>query len=150
MLDGQAAAMLDEQSGVTTSPGKVTRGGKRQQAFGMGRQEDVACPSDTGGASRFFFTAKASRAERTCGGTVECAHPTVKPLSLMEYLCKLTMTPAGGLVLDPFAGSGTTGMACARLGRPFIGIEIARATARSPGPASLERWARCSLDRRRK
>jgi hypothetical protein len=50
-------------------------------------------------------------------------HPTCKPLALMEYLCKLTMTPTGGAVLDPFMGSGTTGMACARLGRPFIGIE---------------------------
>jgi len=41
----------------------------------------------------------------------------------MEYLCKLTRTPGGGIVLDPFAGSGTTGMACKRLGRPFVGIE---------------------------
>ena len=41
----------------------------------------------------------------------------------MEYLCKLTMTPTGGVVLDPFMGSGTTGMACAKLGREFIGIE---------------------------
>lgn len=51
-------------------------------------------------------------------------HPTVKPLKLMEYLCKLTKTPTGGIVLDPFAGSGTTGMACVRTGRPYILIEI--------------------------
>ena len=50
-------------------------------------------------------------------------HPTIKPLALMEYLCKLTATPTGGVVLDPFMGSGTTGVACAKLGRPFIGIE---------------------------
>ena len=50
-------------------------------------------------------------------------HPTVKPLALMEYLCKLTKTPTGGIVLDPFMGSGTTGMACVNTGRGFIGIE---------------------------
>ncbi|HUU70363.1 MAG TPA: site-specific DNA-methyltransferase, partial [Planctomycetota bacterium] len=74
-------------------------------------------------AARFFYCAKASKAERTCKGTVENKHPTVKPVALMEYLCKLTMTPTGGVVLDPFMGSGTTGVACKRLGRPFIGIE---------------------------
>jgi DNA modification methylase len=41
----------------------------------------------------------------------------------MEYLCKLTKTPTGGVVLDPFMGSGTTGVACAKTGRDFIGIE---------------------------
>ena len=51
-------------------------------------------------------------------------HPTVKPLSLMEYLCRLTSTPTGGTVLDPFMGSGTTGMACKKTGREFIGIEL--------------------------
>lgn len=51
-------------------------------------------------------------------------HPTIKPLALMEYLCKLTRTPTGGIVLDPFMGSGTTGLACINTGRSFIGIEI--------------------------
>lgn len=50
-------------------------------------------------------------------------HPTVKPLALMRYLCKLTKTPTGGIVLDPFMGSGTTGIACVLEGREFIGIE---------------------------
>jgi len=50
-------------------------------------------------------------------------HPTVKPLKLMEYLCILTKTPTGGIVLDPFAGSGTTCMAAKKIGRDFIGIE---------------------------
>jgi len=50
-------------------------------------------------------------------------HPTVKPLKLMEYLCILTKTPTGGIVLDPFAGSGTTGMACKKTGRSYILIE---------------------------
>lgn len=51
-------------------------------------------------------------------------HPTVKPLALMEYLCTLTKTPTGGVVLDPFMGSGTTGIACVNTGRDFIGIDI--------------------------
>jgi len=51
-------------------------------------------------------------------------HPTVKPVSLMRYLCKLTRTPTGGVVLDPFMGSGTTGIACILEHRDFIGIEI--------------------------
>ena len=50
-------------------------------------------------------------------------HPTVKPLALMEYLCILTKTPTGGIVLDPFAGSGTTLMAAKKTGREYIGIE---------------------------
>jgi len=50
-------------------------------------------------------------------------HPTVKPIELMRYLVRLTKTPTGGVVLDPFMGSGTTGCACALEGRDFIGIE---------------------------
>ena len=50
-------------------------------------------------------------------------HCCVKPLKLMEYLCLLTKTPTGGIVLDPFVGSGTTCMAAKKIGRDFIGIE---------------------------
>ncbi len=50
-------------------------------------------------------------------------HPTVKPIELMRYLVRLTKTPTGGVVLDPFTGSGTTGIACVLEGREFIGIE---------------------------
>jgi DNA modification methylase len=50
-------------------------------------------------------------------------YPTVKPIELMRYLVRLTKTPTGGVVLDPFMGSGTTGCACALEGRDFIGIE---------------------------
>ena len=50
-------------------------------------------------------------------------HPTVKPIALMRYLVRLTKTPTGGVVLDPFTGSGTTGIACVLEGREFIGIE---------------------------
>lgn len=74
------------------------------------------------GASRFFYVAKASRSERTMGGKVENNHPTVKPIKLMRYLCRL-ITPPGGTVLDPFAGSGTTLIAAAEEGFSVIGIE---------------------------
>jgi site-specific DNA-methyltransferase (adenine-specific) len=74
---------------------------------------------DSGGsASRFFYTAKASRSDRD-GST----HPTVKPTDLMQYLCRL-VTPPGGLVLDPFAGSGSTGKAAVKEGFRFIGMDL--------------------------
>ena len=76
------------------------------------------------GASRFFYCAKSSKSERTHNDTVKNSHPTIKPLKLMEYLCTLTKTPTGGVVLDPFMGSGTTGVACKDLNRDFIGIEL--------------------------
>jgi hypothetical protein len=72
---------------------------------------------DTGSAARFFYTAKATKTERQ-GVT----HPTVKPLDLMAYLCRL-VTPPGGVVLDPFMGSGTTIKAAIGEGFQAIGIE---------------------------
>lgn len=73
---------------------------------------------DSGSAARFFYCAKASKADRG-----ENQHPTVKPTTLMRYLCRL-VTPPGGIVLDPFTGSGSTGKAAAAEGFRFIGIEI--------------------------
>jgi site-specific DNA-methyltransferase (adenine-specific) len=73
---------------------------------------------DSGSAARFFYTAKASRAERQ-GVT----HPTVKPLDLMAYLCRL-VTPPGGIVLDPYMGSGTTIKAAVSEGFHAVGIEL--------------------------
>ena len=73
---------------------------------------------DSGSAARFFYTAKASRDDRSDGNT----HPTVKPTDLMRYLCRL-VTPPGGIVLDPFMGSGSTGKAAMLEGLEFIGIE---------------------------
>lgn len=69
-------------------------------------------------AARFFYAAKASKKDRDDGN----AHPTVKPTDLMAYLCRL-VTPAGGVVLDPFMGSGSTGKAAIREGFRFIGAE---------------------------
>ena len=68
-------------------------------------------------AARFFYSAKASKAERQGS-----KHPTVKPVALMQYLCRL-VTPPGGTVLDPFAGTGTTGQAAREEGFNAILIE---------------------------
>ena len=73
---------------------------------------------DSGSAARFFYCAKASKKDRGEGNN----HPTVKPTELMKWLVQL-VTPEGGVVLDPFAGSGTTLVACKMLGRNAIGIE---------------------------
>jgi len=124
ILDEEAGAMLDEQSGYSKSSprkgGDYRRASATDFRMSEGRSSYLA---DSGGASRFFYCAKASRSERTCGGKVDNKHPTVKPLELMEYLCKLTATPTGGIVLDPFMGSGTTGIAAWNTGRRFVGIE---------------------------
>ena len=79
---------------------------------------------DSGGASRFFYVAKAAKKERNPAQGPKNDHPTVKPLKLMEYLLTLLSTPTGGVVLDPFAGSGSTLLAAKRLGRPCIGVEL--------------------------
>lgn len=78
---------------------------------------DIEYRDDTGTAARFFYSAKASKADRAGS-----KHPTVKPVSLMRWLCRL-VTPPGGLILDPFAGSGTTLQAAAEEGFRAIGIE---------------------------
>lgn len=79
---------------------------------------------DAGSAARFFYCAKASKADRNEGlpdGEIN-RHPTVKATALMRWLVRL-VTPPGGVVLDPFAGSGSTGKACMLEGCNFIGIE---------------------------
>jgi site-specific DNA-methyltransferase (adenine-specific) len=85
---------------------------------GMFRAGDgVADYRDTGSAARFFYTAKADSDDR-----LGSKHPTVKPVDLMQWLVRL-VTPKGGLVLDPFAGTGTTGEAAFREGMRAILIE---------------------------
>jgi DNA modification methylase len=114
-LDATAAAMLDEQSGERsagnfpannrTGFGGTYRGATEREGITQDRQ-----PTDTGGASRFFYTAKASRQDRNVGGLADNTHPTVKPTDLMRWLIRL-VTPPGGIILDPFGGSGSTGLA---------------------------------------
>lgn len=156
VLDEEAARMLDEQSGESRSPATVGRGGKMFGNTERARPGEVnPCFGDSGGASRFFYTSKATKADREDGlegmpivargmsggaqskgeGYAEAQsigfnvvrhvanhHPTVKPTDLMRWLCRL-VTPPGGTVLDPFCGSGSTGVAANAEGFDFIGIE---------------------------
>jgi site-specific DNA-methyltransferase (adenine-specific) len=152
ILDEEAGAMLDGQSGDIHGGGPEKRSGIGYGSSAQG-QDGLERRDEVGGASRFFYCPKASRAERNEGcegqearvaqeyGMVTAVddrpgstqgertntpqanhHPTVKPVDLMRWLVRL-MSPEGGTVLDPFTGSGTTGVACALERREFIGIE---------------------------
>lgn len=88
-------------------PGSGKKGGPKQNEY-----------ADCGSPARFFYVAKTSKAERAGS-----KHPTVKPIALMRYLCRL-VTPPGGLILDPFAGSGTTLEAALLEGFQAIGCEM--------------------------
>jgi len=159
LFDEDAAAMLDEQSGVSKSKkNKVSdnRDNKNKSMFIDGVHNEKNTHSDEGGASRFFYVAKASKSERNaglegmpaklndfqrsssglstttidgirqkgnCGQPNQNHHPTVKPIKLMQYLIKL-ITPPQGVVLDPFMGSGSTGVAAKQLGFNFVGCEL--------------------------
>jgi site-specific DNA-methyltransferase (adenine-specific) len=128
---GCPVAALDAQSGerVSGKPTDIPRG-RRAGGFGdVGAERGSRAPNagqygDRGGASRFFYTAKASRAERSAGlpAGMRNEHPTVKPVEVMRWLCRL-VAPPGGLVLDPYSGSGTTGVAAVREGLRFLGVE---------------------------
>jgi len=115
-LDATAAAMLDEQSGERVASFATGERGHRPGGFAnVGAAKGDPTPAgptygDTGGASRFFYTAKASRQDRNVGGLADNTHPTVKPTDLMRWLIRL-VTPPGGIILDPFGGSGSTGLA---------------------------------------
>jgi DNA modification methylase len=107
--------------GDRSSGGYPPEGGQRSQVNTFGkpnaRGEQIFTGS-TGSAARFFYCAKADKADRA-----DSKHPTVKPLALMEWLVKL-ITPPGGAVLDPFAGSGITAEACMKLGFDCTLIDI--------------------------
>lgn len=125
ILDEYTAGLLDEQSGFSKSTGIINRWKDGAKPFGGGAGhefESVQGVADSGGASRFFYVAKANKKDRN-EGQVTNLHPTVKPTTLMEYLVKL-VTPPNGTVLDPFTGSGSTGKAALLNGYKFIGIEL--------------------------
>lgn len=174
VLDEDAAAALDAQTGHLHAAGNRPESlgqpdaPRWQGGFGWGRQGGPQKAfHDSGGASRFYYCAKTSTAERNAGldgfpgkplnwssgeqspGTFQSAglavhrntHPTVKPIDLMRWLIRLA-APPGGIVLDPFTGSGTTGIAALREGRSFVGIEreaeyVELARARIVGDAPL-------------
>ena len=157
ILDEYSAGLLDEQSGVSVSKAGGMSG-THPGPMDWGK-DDSGTPrgghNDSGGASRFFYCAKASKRDRNEGldglentsagdmvdrvedsagmnspragaGRTSGAknfHPTVKPTALMRYLIKL-VTPAGGTVLDPFTGSGSTGKAALLDGYKFVGVEL--------------------------
>jgi hypothetical protein len=129
---GCPVAELDRQSGTLTSGGRSWRDGeiehprwREMEGRADGKiRHPYDRPSDSGGASRFFYVAKASTAERNIGlpPGQRNKHPTVKSVELMRWLCRL-VTPAGGLVLDPFCGSGSTLVAARLEGFRAIGID---------------------------
>jgi DNA modification methylase len=150
---GCPVAEIDKQSGISKSSDPRRADGSVNEGIGTywrrhgpeqrnciyseskpGGQPEPVFYKDTGGASRFFqtfepdlsvpfkYTAKPSGKERNAGVIGKSMHPTVKPLALMKYLVRL-VTPPGGVVLDPFLGSGTTAVACVSLRLPFIGID---------------------------
>lgn len=122
IFDQDAAAELDLQSGDRKAGGSLNGSEPSRPAKNVyGEYADRRLwesYEDEGGASRFFYCAKASTSERGEGNN----HPTVKPVDLMQYLCRL-VTPPEGLILDPFLGSGTTGIAALREGFRFVGID---------------------------
>lgn len=143
---------LFPQSNSSATPrNRSPRVDRTQWRNGGAEYSDTTEYGDTGSAARFFYCAKSSRSERNKGlegfevkrtGAMQATadgsmltgsgnerttaranvHPTVKPIALMRYLCRL-VTPPGGTVLDPFTGSGTTGIAAKLEGFSFIGIE---------------------------
>jgi site-specific DNA-methyltransferase (adenine-specific) len=106
-----------------TSPSKSTprnNGEFKSVAKGRDLPHVTHGHDDNGGsAARFFYCAKASKSDRGEGN----GHPTVKPIDLMRYLCRL-VTPPKGIVLDPFMGSGSTGKAAVLEGFSFVGMEL--------------------------
>jgi site-specific DNA-methyltransferase (adenine-specific) len=148
VMDATAAAELDARTGQRTSGnGNVCRksgadrNGNTSAAYGAESRPTgtaMIAYGDTGGASRFFYCAKASPSERNAGvhslkakplqgsnprdNATRNHHPTVKPIALIRWLVRL-VTPPDGVVLDMFAGSGTTGCAAVLEGFRFVGIE---------------------------
>lgn len=126
LTEGEATEMLDEQSGMKCGAAAPVRKKKTPDSTNLENykphtsvgDDGKSFKGDSGGASRFFYCAKISSSERGEGNT----HPTVKPKKLMSYLIRM-ITPPGGIVLDPFMGSGSTGIAAKECGFDFIGIE---------------------------
>lgn len=133
-LDEEAAAMLDEQSGVTRSRQSERSAGfvDSSSIYGTGRAVGkLTGANDEGGASRFFYTAKVSTAERNAGLQPgdPCRHPTLKPVRLMEWLAKLLLPPPREdgkprRLLVPFSGAGSEVAGALRAGwDEVVGIE---------------------------
>jgi DNA modification methylase len=125
VLDEEAARLLDEQvirNGARCAAGSSdgTVHGKFQgwKNIPTGTVKTIGYGHGSPGASRFFYCAKASKRDRGEGNS----HPTVKSTALMAWLVKLAC-PEGGVILDPFCGTASTGVACLRTNRRFYGVE---------------------------
>lgn len=136
--DGSAEVVEGFPESGVSSGGGMKRDGKNNNVYGAHCGHPLVADvgfGDSGPAARFFYCAKASGKDRGDDNK----HPTVKPTDLMRYLCRL-VTPPGGVVLDPFMGSGSTGKAATLEGFQFVGIEreaeyatIARARIEAAG-----------------
>ena len=128
LLDEAAAAVLDAMTpnvgAVAPVRGDEASAASTGRVTGERARVPGAFHGDRGGASRFFYTSKASGKDR---GREQHGnnHPTVKPTDLMRWLCRL-VTPPGGRILDPFMGSGSTGVAAVAEGFRFVGVDIER------------------------
>ena len=125
LLDQHTAQAVDQQSGNLHTQDPATRASRSKRAgvtqMGTGKSVEYDDRGGPSGASRFFYVAKAPKSERPNVDGVQ--HPTVKPLKIMRWLIRL-VTPPGGTVLDPFAGSGTTIEAALIEGFNPVGIEM--------------------------
>lgn len=128
--------------------GELASGGTPAQRDGIGSdrvfgsatgQQDLGrrVETNSGGPSRYYYTSKATEAERTLNGQIDNGHPTVKPMDLMKWLVTL-VSREGQVVVDPFCGTGTTCKAAKELGREWLGIE------QNPKWADIAR-VRCGL-----
>jgi len=125
IFDEVAAEQLDAEVGELEGPWGSNSDSANEDSsmFNVsGGVNNERWASESGGPSRYFYTSKATKAERTLDGKIDNAHPTVKPGDLMQWLVKL-VTAENQIVLDPFCGSGTTCRAAKDLNRRFIGIE---------------------------
>jgi site-specific DNA-methyltransferase (adenine-specific) len=150
ILDQTAADQLDLSTGILKSGRPGLHGGQLDSpVFGKENRPvgtSMTGYGDMGGASRFFFVAKASQAERNEGLSqlLKNKHITVKPIQLMRYLIRL-VTPPGGLILDTFAGSGTTGCAAEMERVKYVLIEQSRADCRI-AEARCKHWHKMWLE----
>jgi DNA modification methylase len=132
-VEGCPVTALDEQSGFLHGAGNrgpisraKSKDTKSDTTYGQWKGLDDnpnMHANDGGGASRFFYTSKVPPNERDLPDGTTNNHPTAKSVKLMRYFVRL-VTPQGGTVLDPFTGSGTTGVAALQEGMSFVGIEL--------------------------
>ncbi len=122
ILDEEAAAELDEQSGLLTPSSDAPRHHSACKSVAKGAEKarvTIGGPTDSGGASRFFYIPKADTAQRNGS-----KHPTMKPIDLCAYLAKLILPASNGRLLVPFSGSGSEVIGAIRSGwNEVVGIE---------------------------